>query len=151
LADEEEAVQCRADRRLLLKQADVRVPIAEAIRQTGISEQTFYRWKKQYVGPESDHVLEMKVLQAENIRLKRLVADLSLLSVSLKKYRFRKFIRKLSPSYGILPIILELKLDAAGLRHIPLCAAVYPVPGGGMDDNEYECDGKRTDQAAQID
>jgi hypothetical protein len=40
----------------VLKQAEVGVPVVEVIRKTGISEQTFYRWKKQYVGLESDQV-----------------------------------------------------------------------------------------------
>jgi len=62
----------------VLKQAEAGVPVAELIRKVGISEQTFYRWKKQYVGLESDQVREMKQLQEENRRLKRLVAELSL-------------------------------------------------------------------------
>jgi len=40
----------------VLKQADVGVPVAELIRKVGISEQTFYRWKKQYAGLEVDQV-----------------------------------------------------------------------------------------------
>ena len=62
----------------VLKQAEVGVPVAGLIRKVGISEQTFYRWKKQYVGLESDHVRELKQLQEENSRLKQLVAELSL-------------------------------------------------------------------------
>ena len=62
----------------VLKQAEVGVPVAELIRKVGVSEQTFYRWKKQYVGLESDQVREMKHLQDENRRLKQLVAELSL-------------------------------------------------------------------------
>ena len=62
----------------VLKQAEVGVPVAELIRKVGISEQTFYRWKKQYVGLESDQIREMKQLQDENSRLKQLVAELSL-------------------------------------------------------------------------
>jgi putative transposase len=62
----------------VLKQAEVGVPVAELIRKVGISEQTFYRRKKQYVGLESDQVREMKQLQDENSRLKQLVAELSL-------------------------------------------------------------------------
>ena len=62
----------------VLKQAEVGVPVAELIRKAGISEQTFYRWKKQYFGLESDQVREMKQLQDENSRLKQLVAELSL-------------------------------------------------------------------------
>jgi putative transposase len=62
----------------VLKQAEAGVPLAELILRTGISEQTFYRWKKQYVGLEIDQVRELKQLQEENSRLKRLMADLTL-------------------------------------------------------------------------
>jgi len=62
----------------VLKQAEAGVPLVELIRRVGISEQTFYRWKKQYVGLEVDQVRQLKQLQEENGRLKRLVADLTL-------------------------------------------------------------------------
>jgi putative transposase len=62
----------------VLKQAELGLPVAELTRQVGISEQTFYRWKKQYAGLQSDQVRELKQLQEENARLKRLVAELSL-------------------------------------------------------------------------
>jgi putative transposase len=62
----------------VLKQAELGVPVVQLIRKAGISEQTFYRWKKQYVGLEIDQVRELKQLQEENARLKRLVAELSL-------------------------------------------------------------------------
>ena len=62
----------------VLKQAELGVPVAELIRQVGITEQTLYRWKKQYKGLETDQVRQMKQLQDENARLKRLVAELSL-------------------------------------------------------------------------
>jgi len=62
----------------VLKQAEVGVPVAELIRKVGISEQTFYRWKKQYTGLEVDQVRQLKQLQEENARLKWLVADLTL-------------------------------------------------------------------------
>ena len=68
----------------VLKQAEVGVPVAELIRKVGISEQTFYRWKKQYVGLEVDPVRQLKQLQEENARLKRLVADLTLDKVMLQ-------------------------------------------------------------------
>jgi putative transposase len=61
-----------------LKQAELGLPVADLVRQTGISEQTFYRWKKQYAGLESTQVREFKQLSEENARLKKLVADLSL-------------------------------------------------------------------------
>ena len=62
----------------VLKQAELGMPVADVIRQIGISEQTFYRWKKQYGGLQSDQVRELKQLQDENTRLKKLVAELSL-------------------------------------------------------------------------
>jgi putative transposase len=52
----------------VLKQAEAGVPLAELIRRVGISEQTFYRWKKQYVGLEVDQVRQLKQLQEENTR-----------------------------------------------------------------------------------
>lgn len=62
----------------VVKQAELGVPVAELIRQIGITEQTLYRWKKQYKGLETDQVRQFKQLQDENARLKRLVAELSL-------------------------------------------------------------------------
>lgn len=61
----------------VLKQAEV-VPVAELVRQVGISEQTLYRWKKQYQGLQTDQLRQLKQLQEENGRLKRLVAELTL-------------------------------------------------------------------------
>jgi len=74
----------------VLKQAEAGVPLAELIRRVGISEQTFYRWKKQYVGLEVDQVRELKQLQEENSRLKRLVADLTLDKVMLQDVLSKK-------------------------------------------------------------
>ena len=62
----------------IVKQAEVGVPVAELIRQAGISKQTFYRWKKHYVGLEVDQVRQLRQVQEENVRLKRLVAELTL-------------------------------------------------------------------------
>jgi len=62
----------------VLKQAEAGTPVAELIRHVGISEQTFYRWKKQYAGLQTDQVRQLKLLQEENARLKKLVAELTL-------------------------------------------------------------------------
>ena len=62
----------------IMKQAEVGVAVRELVRREGICEQTFYRWKKQYVGLEIDQVRQLKQLQEENQRLKRRVADLTL-------------------------------------------------------------------------
>ena len=62
----------------VLKQVELGLPVADVIRQLGIAEQTFYRWKKLYGGLQSDQVRELKQLQEENARLKRVVAELTL-------------------------------------------------------------------------
>ena len=58
------------------KQADAGAPLAELLRRVGVCQQTFYRWKKQYVGLEVDQVRQLNHIQEENTRLKQLVADL---------------------------------------------------------------------------
>ena len=75
----------------MLKQAEVGVPVAGICRQAGISEQTFYRWKKLYVGLEVDQVRQLKQLQEENVRLKKLVAELSLDKTMLQDVLSKKF------------------------------------------------------------
>ena len=55
-----------------------------ACRETGISQQSYYRWRKEYGGLELDQAKRMKDLERENVRLKRLVADLSLEKQVLK-------------------------------------------------------------------
>lgn len=61
-----------------LRQAESGTPVAEIIRKMGISEMTFYRWKKKYAGLGVAEVRRLKQLEDENRRLKRLVADLTL-------------------------------------------------------------------------
>jgi putative transposase len=61
----------------IVKQAEMGMPVAEPILQVGIREQTFYRWKKQFTGLEIDQIRQLKQLQDENGRLKKLVAKLS--------------------------------------------------------------------------
>jgi putative transposase len=75
----------------VLKQAELGLPVADVIRQVGISEQTFYRWKRQYAGLESDLVREFKQVTEENIRLKKLVAELSLDKAVLQDVLSKKF------------------------------------------------------------
>lgn len=75
----------------VLKQAELGLPVADLIRQVGITEQTFYRWKRQYGGLESDQVRELKQVTEENARLKRLVAELSLDKAILQDVLSKKF------------------------------------------------------------
>jgi len=61
-----------------LQQAESGTAITEVCRKLGISEQTFYRWKKRYGGLMPSEVRKMRQLEEENGRLKRIVADLTL-------------------------------------------------------------------------
>ncbi len=61
-----------------LQQAESGTRVAEVCRKMGISEQTFYIWKKKYGGLMPSEVRKLRQLEEENQRLKRLVADLSL-------------------------------------------------------------------------
>lgn len=61
-----------------LRQSEAGTPVSEVIRKLGVSEQTFYRWKRKYAGMGPAELRKMKQLEEENRRLKQLVADLSL-------------------------------------------------------------------------
>jgi len=59
----------------ILKQAEAGVSVAELLRKHGISEQTFYRWRRKYGGLERGDAARLKQLETENARLKKLVAE----------------------------------------------------------------------------
>jgi transposase-like protein len=59
--------------------------VAEASRQIGVTEQTFYRWRSEYGGLRVDQVKRLKQLESENTRLKRAIADLTLDNQILKE------------------------------------------------------------------
>ena len=65
-----------------LRQVDVLVSqgqgITDAIRQIGVSEVTYYRWRQEFGGLKSDQVKRLKDLETENTRLRRAVSDLTL-------------------------------------------------------------------------
>jgi transposase-like protein len=72
-----------------LRQVDVLTAqgrtVAEAIRQIGVTEVTYYRWRNEYGGLKSDQVRRLKELEMENARLRRAVSDLTLEKLILKE------------------------------------------------------------------
>lgn len=62
----------------ILRQAEEGTAVEEVCRKAGISIQTYYRWRKKYGGLMPSEMRRLKQLEEENVRLKRLVADLSL-------------------------------------------------------------------------
>ena len=61
-----------------MRQAESGTAVSEICRKMGISEQTFYRWKKKFAGTGVAEVRRLRILEEENRKLKQLVADLSL-------------------------------------------------------------------------
>ena len=59
--------------------------VQAAVRQIGVTEQTYYRWRKEYGGMKIDQAKRLKEMEKENARLKKLVADLSLDNAILKE------------------------------------------------------------------
>ncbi len=62
----------------VLKQGDEGTPVAEICRKAGISQATYFKWKKKYAGLLPTEMKRLKQLEDENARLKKIVADLTL-------------------------------------------------------------------------
>ena len=60
-------------------------PAADAVRAIGVSEATYYRWRKEFGGLKGDQVRRLKELEAENARLRRAVSDLTVEKLILKE------------------------------------------------------------------
>ena len=78
-----------------LRQAEIRTSegktVLEVVRELGISEQTYYRWRKEYGSLSVDQAKRLKEVEKENTRLRKLVADLSLDKVILKEVAEGKY------------------------------------------------------------
>jgi putative transposase len=88
-SDEEEQICGSADRRRLC-QAEVGMPVPELCRDHGISTAAFYSWRAKHGGMDSSMVSEMKAVQEENRRLKKMFAELSMQNELLKEALGRK-------------------------------------------------------------
>jgi transposase-like protein len=65
--------------------------VQTAVRQIGVTEQTYYRWRKEYGGMKVDQAKRLKEVEKENARLRKLVADLSLDNAILKEVSLGNF------------------------------------------------------------
>jgi putative transposase len=59
----------------VLKEAESGKPVAQVLREQGVSPQTYYRWKRKYGGLEPSQLSRLRELERENSQLKRIVAD----------------------------------------------------------------------------
>jgi putative transposase len=74
-----------------LKQAESGVTVAEVCRKMGVSENTFYAWKKKFSGLGVSELRRLRQLEEENRKLKQLVADLSLDKAMLQDVLAKKY------------------------------------------------------------
>jgi len=74
-----------------LRQVESGMAVKELCRQMGVSETTYYYWRKKFHGMEVSDVRRMRSLEAENGKLKRIVADLTLDNLMLKEINGRKW------------------------------------------------------------
>ena len=75
----------------ILKESEAGTPTAELVRRHGISQATFYNWRKKYGGLEVSEAKRLKQLEDENSRLKRIVADQQLDITALKDVLSKKW------------------------------------------------------------
>ena len=75
----------------ILKEPEAGVPVAELCRKHGMSDATFYNWKSKYGGLEVSEAKRLRALEAENVRLKRLLADAMLDNAALKDLLGKKW------------------------------------------------------------
>lgn len=87
---EEETIQRRADHRVL-KEGAAGATVSELCRKHGISDATFYNWKAKYAGMSVAELRRLKELEAENSKLKRLLAEAELDKAALKDVLSRKW------------------------------------------------------------
>ena len=74
----------------ILKEADAGMKVTEICREYGISDATYYNWKSKYGGLQISEVRRLRELEAENAKLKRMYADLSLENDALKDLLSKK-------------------------------------------------------------
>ena len=74
----------------LLKEVEFGAKVGETCRKHGISEPTYYKWKSQFSGMTVSHLAQLRELQEENTKLKRMYADLALMHHALKDVVDRK-------------------------------------------------------------
>jgi putative transposase len=74
----------------ILKQGEGGMPIAEIVRQHGISKATYFQWRSKYAGASVDELKRLKELETENTKLKRMYAELALENAAIKDVLSRK-------------------------------------------------------------
>ncbi len=106
-----------------LKQAELGIGVEEVCRKMGISDATFYVWRKKYSGVGPSELRRLRQLEQENRQLKQIVADLSLDKAMLQAVVTKKSEPLGSPGAGAgvdAALRVQPAQRAAGLRHVVL-------------------------------
>lgn len=112
----------------VLKQAEDGTPIGEVCRKAGISDATFYNWRKKYAGLMPSEMKRLRQLEEENAKLKRIVADLS-----LERPCCRMCFQK---SFEACPQAQACRHDQGGLEGFdPACMLGADLPAGRISDD----------------
>ena len=108
----------------ILRQADEGTSVAEVCRKAGISDATFYNWRKRYGGLTPSEVKKMRQLEDENNRLKKIVADLTLNKAMLQDVLSKK-LRSLT-----VGVVLLMRFEGTGRYRsavpVPVCGSIPP-------------------------
>ena len=124
-----------------LQQAETGVAVAEVCRKLGISEATFYNWKKKFSGLGPDELRRLRQLEEENSRLKQIVADLTLDKQMLQDVLKKSFKSQTAKAAGRKITGGLSRVGATGLRRgaavsfgVSLCRTSPRRPGGETTD-----------------
>ncbi len=74
----------------VLQEVETGVPVADVVRQAGVSRATFFKWRSKYGGATVSELARLKELEAENAKLKRMYAELALENAAIKDVLSRK-------------------------------------------------------------
>lgn len=75
----------------MLQEGEAGVPVAELIRKHGVSRNTYFKWKSRYSGATANDLRRLRELEAENVKLKRMYAELALENAAIKDVLGRKW------------------------------------------------------------
>ena len=108
----------------ILKEVEMGAKVAETCRKHGVSEPTYYKWKSQFSGMTVSHLAQLRQLQDENAKLKRMYADLALMHHALKD----TVDRKLWPRSEVRRSFKTLWPSKARASDVPTRPAASPTP-----------------------
>ncbi len=112
-----------AQKAFILKQGADGVPVADICRKAGISQATYFNWKKKYEGMQPPEMRRLKQLEDENAKLKKIVADLSLDREMLQDVIRRNVWSAPSLQVPLNDLTTTVCLNVSGLSRVSCCCS----------------------------